>query len=162
MDYTMQNMLLKFCTIQALQDNTNLIDTNHVEFAFVDYAEILEHTYDFIESKILGSLDYGEAWGGAVKKDQEILKWLHEKGATSEETSKVSIKQYEEKIMDLYNVMKGRQDDIKQDMKRVVGLNRKKVNMIRKYGLHSNLKKNLHQMSEGSEWTWSLEINIWK
>lgn len=158
----MQNMLLKFCAIQALQDNTNLIDTNHVEFAFVDYAEILEHTYDFIESKILGSLDYGEAWGGAVKKDQETLKWLHEKGATSEETSKVSIKQYEEKIMDLYNVTERQARRHKARHEESGWIKSKKVNMIRKYGLHSNLKKNLHQMSEGSEWTWSLEINIWK
>lgn len=49
-------------------------------------------------------MDYGENWGGAVKKDQDLLKWLHEEGATSMKTSTVSIKQYEEKIMDLSNV----------------------------------------------------------
>jgi hypothetical protein len=103
-DFTIQNMLLKFCAIQALQDNTNRIEPKHVELAFVDYAEILEHTYSFIDNKILGSLDYGENWAGAVKKDQDILKWLHEKGATSMNTSTVSIKDYKEKIMDLYNV----------------------------------------------------------
>lgn len=74
MDHTIINMLLKFCTIQALQDSKNLIEPRHVEFAFVDYAEILEHTYDFIENKILGSLDYGEKWGGAVKEDQRDFK----------------------------------------------------------------------------------------
>jgi hypothetical protein len=104
MDFTIQNMLLKFCAIQALQDNTNQIEPKHVELAFMDYAEILEHTYSFIDNKILGSLDYGENWNGAVKNDQEVLKWLHEKGAISMKTSQVSIKEYEEKIMDLYHV----------------------------------------------------------
>jgi len=84
--------------------NKNQIEPKHVELAFMDYAEILEHTYSFIDNKILGSLDYGENWAGAVKKDQDILKWLHEKGATSMNTSTVSIKDYKEKIMDLYNV----------------------------------------------------------
>ena len=53
-DYTIQNMLLKFSAIQATQNNTNIIEPKHVEIAFVDYAEMLEHTYEFIETKILG------------------------------------------------------------------------------------------------------------
>ncbi|MCE7699825.1 MAG: hypothetical protein K8E24_013750, partial [Methanobacterium paludis] len=107
-DFTIQNIFLKFCAITALQENTGTIKPKHVELAFIDYAEILEHTYDYIENKILGNLDYGEHWNGAVKEDQEILKWLHENGATSLKTSKISIKEYQEKIMEVYNV-KGRQ-----------------------------------------------------
>ena len=73
-DYTIQNMLLKFSAIQATQNNTNIIEPKHVEIAFVDYAEMLEHTYEFIETKILGSMDYGENWSGAVKKDSRYTK----------------------------------------------------------------------------------------
>ena len=69
--YSFQNMLLKFSVIQALQNNTHIIDTEHVERAFIDYTEILEHTYNFIENKIIGEMDYGENWAGAIKKDQE-------------------------------------------------------------------------------------------
>lgn len=108
-DFSLQNMLLKFSAIQALQDNTDIIETRHVELAFIDYAEILEHTYDYIEMKIPGDLDYGENWKGAGKKDQEILKWLHEKGSTSKKSSNVSIKEYKEKIMEIYNVSSDRQ-----------------------------------------------------
>jgi hypothetical protein len=103
-DYTLQNMLLKFSAIQATQNNTNIIDPRHVEIAFVDYAEMLEHTYEFIETKILGSMDYGENWSGAIKKDQDILKWLHEQGATSYDTSNISINEYKEKIKEIYHV----------------------------------------------------------
>ena len=103
-DFSLQNMLLKFSTIQALQDGTGRIEPQHVELAFVDYVEILEHTYDYIEKKISGNLDYGENWNGAEKKDQEIIKWLYEEGATSRENSKVSIKEYKKKIMEVYGV----------------------------------------------------------
>lgn len=162
MDFTFQNILLKFCAVQALQDNTSTIEPKHVELAFVDYAEILEHTYSFIENKILGSMDYGENWAGAVKKDQEILKWLHEKGATSKETSKVSIKDYKDKIMDLYNVTERQARRYKIQHEVNGWIKSKKINMIQKYGLHLNLKKNLRVMSEGTEWTRSLGKNIWK
>ena len=103
-DYSIQNMLLKFSAIQALQESKGIIERRHVELAFIDYSEILEHTYDYIENKILGTLDYGENWNGAFNKDKELLKWLHEQGATSKENSKVSIKEYKEKIMEVYNV----------------------------------------------------------
>ena len=103
-DYSIQNMLLKFSTIQALQEGTGIIEKRHVELAFIDYAEILEHTYDYIENKILGTLDYGENWNGAFNKDKEILKWLNDQGASSREKSKVSIKGYKDKIMEVYNV----------------------------------------------------------
>ena len=49
-------------------------------------------------------MDYGENWSGAVKKDQDILKWLHEQGATSYDTSNISINEYKEKIKEIYHV----------------------------------------------------------
>jgi|GEM_PF-7094911 len=114
-DFTLQNMLLKFSAIQALQDDTGIIESKHVELAFIDYVEILEHTYDFIEKKIIGNMDYGENWGGAIEKDQTMLKWLSQQGATSQDTSKISIKDYKEKIMEKYNVAERQARRIKSE-----------------------------------------------
>lgn len=102
--YSIQNTLLKFSVIQALQKNTHIIVPEHVEMAFMDYTEILEHTYNFIENKIIGDMDYGEKWAGAIKKDQISLKWLLTQGSTSEEDSKVSIAEYKEKLMEIFRV----------------------------------------------------------
>lgn len=103
-DLTIQNILLKFAAVQALQENKSIIEPKHVELAFLDYGEILEHTYDFVENKILGKMDYGDNWNGAIQKDQEMLKWLYNKGATTVEDSNVSIKEYKDKIKQVYNV----------------------------------------------------------
>lgn len=104
--FSIQNILLKFSAIQALQNNTGTIEPEHVELAFVDYAEILEQTFSYVNNKIMGNMDYGENLQGAIKKDQELLKWLIEEGATSQEKSKISIKEYQEKIMKKYKVKK--------------------------------------------------------
>lgn len=100
-DFTIQNLLLKFSAIQALQDNSGLIESKHVELAFIDLAEIMEQEYNFIEDKVLGNMDYGD---DLDIKDQLVLKWLIEQKATSPETSNVSIKQYKEKIMEVFGV----------------------------------------------------------
>lgn len=99
--FTIQNYLLKFSAIQALQDNSGEIQPKHVELAFVDLAEIMEQVYDFIDDKVIGNLDYGD---DLDTKDHEVLKWLSQQNATSEENSKISIKQYHEKIMEIFNV----------------------------------------------------------
>lgn len=102
--FTIQNNLLKFSAVQAFQHQRDIIEVEDVELAFMDLFEIMEHTYSFVESKIPGSLDYGDGWDGARLKDQEVLKWLYEKKATSEENSTVSIQEYEDKIKETFNV----------------------------------------------------------
>ena len=102
--YVIQNNLLKFCAIQALQDGTNEIIQRHVELAFIDYFEIMEHTYDFVETKIDGSLDYGDDWKGAVEMDRKALGWLYKNNALSESSSSVSIAQYKKILMKIFNV----------------------------------------------------------
>ena len=102
--FTLQNKLLKFAAIQAFQHGRNVIEVIDVEIAYVDLFEILEHAYGFVEYKIPGSLDYGDGWQGARSKDQEALKWLYEKGATSEEESNVSIQEYEDKLSEIFNI----------------------------------------------------------
>lgn len=103
MEFTIQNFLLKFAVVQALQDDTGLVDVKHVELAYIDLFEILEHTYQFIEVKIPGFMNYGEGWQGALMQDQDALRWLHKQGATSFEESKVSIGDYQDEIQNIFD-----------------------------------------------------------
>jgi hypothetical protein len=113
-DYNIQDMLLKMSAIQALQENTNLITEKHVYLAFIDYAEFLEHMYNFILQKISGDFDYGEKWMGATGPDQEILKWLLDEDATSLNNSKTSINDLIEKIKEIHSVKKRQAQYIKK------------------------------------------------
>ena len=114
-DFTIQDMLLKLCHVQALQEGTNEISVKHVDLAFIDLFEFLEHLYLFVDTKIFGNIDYGEKWDGATKKDKEILQWLKNQGANSLETSKTSIKSYVKKIMDIFEVQDRQAKRIKQN-----------------------------------------------
>ncbi len=101
-DYDLQDKLLKVCVVLALaRKNETVIDTEDVELAFLDMTEFLACNLDFVNTKILGYLDYGEQWGGARKEDADILKWLWEQGATSKEESRVSISEYISKIAEV-------------------------------------------------------------
>lgn len=102
--FTMANMLLKMAAIQALQCSSGAITEKHVELAFVDYCEILEHSYEYIETRVIGELNYSEKWQGAAGKDKDVLGWLYSEGATSEETSKVSIADYKGTIKEYLDV----------------------------------------------------------
>lgn len=106
--FTLQNNLLKFSAIQAFQNNRSTIKIVDVDLAFMDLFEIMEHTYEFVERKIPGSLDYSDGWQGARSKDQDALRWLQEMGATSEENTMVSIKDYEDKLGEIFNVKERR------------------------------------------------------
>lgn len=114
-DFTIQDLLLKMSHVQALQNGTNQIEKNHVALAFIDLFEFLEHLYQFVENKILGSLDYGEAWKGATDKDKELLNWLHDKKAISREESTISISDYEKKIQKVFQVAERQSINIKQN-----------------------------------------------
>lgn len=102
--FTLQNNLLKFSAVQAFQHTRSVIEVEDVELAFMDLFEVMEHTYQYVEYKIPGNLDYGDGWHGARLKDQEALEWLYEIRATSEESSNISIKEYEDKLMEIFNV----------------------------------------------------------
>lgn len=103
-DFTLQDILLKFAVILAAMREKWKVDTECLEFAFVDLFEIYSHCMEFIEKKIRGNLDYGHSWGGANNQERVCLEWLAEKGAISYESSNVSIKDYEEAIADICNL----------------------------------------------------------
>jgi len=102
--FTLQNWLLKMSLILARSEGRTGVTEWDVERAFVDLLEMLDSTFRFVEKKVQGDLDYGECWGGAVGKDQDVLEQLALSGAVSEEKSKVSIESYIkgiQKIMEL-------------------------------------------------------------
>lgn len=116
--FTLQDTLLKFCAIQALQNNTKIeickISVKDVELAFVDLFELLNHQFRFIEELINGRMDYGQNWAGARGKDLEALNWLYESGATSEEKSNFTIANYVEEIKKIFNVKERSASEIKK------------------------------------------------
>jgi hypothetical protein len=63
--YTLQTFLMKFSAIQALQHGRNQIQPADVELAYMDLLEIMHHTYQYVNNKIPGFLNYGEGWQGA-------------------------------------------------------------------------------------------------
>ncbi|MBF4474275.1 hypothetical protein [Methanobacterium formicicum] len=101
-EFTIQNFLLKFSVIQALQVGKDIVEVEHVELAYMDLFEVLEHTYDFIEAKIPGFMNYGEGWRGAVQNDQTCLRWLHQQ--TSNPDDVVPVSKYQNKVMKVFNV----------------------------------------------------------
>lgn len=128
--YTLQTFLLKFSAIQALQHGRNQIQIPDVELAYIDLFEIMHHTYQYVNNKIPGFLNYGEGWQGAEAKDQEALNWLLEKGAIDEDSA-VNAGEYENQIMDLFNVkIRRSRDIIKNQLERDW--------IVRKRGSHSS------------------------
>ncbi|EKF86932.1 hypothetical protein A994_01560 [Methanobacterium formicicum DSM 3637] len=100
---TNQNTLVKFAAIHAFQSGRSTVEKNDVIFAYIDLFEILEHTYQFIEAKIPGSLDYGEGWNGAIQKDQEVLRWLYDNGIVDEGNA-IPKQDYLNKIKELHGI----------------------------------------------------------
>jgi len=102
--HTLMNWLMKLSAIQAFQHHRTRIDIEDVELAYIDLFEFMEHEYQYVSDKIPGFLDYGEMWLGATNHDQTMLKWLYDRGAISLEDSEISIREYQEWIMDEFMV----------------------------------------------------------
>src|SRR3989338_6856033 len=100
--FTLQDIFVKMCVIQAASKGKEIVEPLDVEIAFMDLMEFFSLMLDFIEKKIHGDLDYGETWSGAINKDRECLEELFEKGATSQETSTVRISDYWDIIAEIY------------------------------------------------------------
>lgn len=105
-DQFLLDQLAKNSMILALARNpeTKTVEVEDLELAFIDTTEFLALQLDFVQNKIEGNLDYGEEWGGAVKEDAKALEYLHNVGANSKDASTVSIGDYIEKLVELYDV----------------------------------------------------------
>ena len=104
MGFTLQNWLLRMSVILTRSEGRTSVDGWDVQRAFVDFLEMLNSTFQFVEKKVQGSLDYGEVWSGATGKDRQMLELLALTGATSEEKSKVSIEAYIEKVQEVMEI----------------------------------------------------------
>lgn len=103
-DFTLQDRLLKMSAIQAAARGSETIEVGDVERAYVDLVEFFAAELEFIQQRVFGDLDYGQAWLGAKNQDKECLLWLFENNAISEESSNITIQDYWNKISEIYNV----------------------------------------------------------
>lgn len=96
---TLQDSLVKMSYIQACVEDSDAVEDWHVELAYMDLVEFLASTLVWLEEKIIGDMDYGEAWCGAVAEDKLCLQWLDEKEGTN-----VRISEYWDNIAEIYSV----------------------------------------------------------
>lgn len=100
-DYFAQDLLIKCAAIQAASRLSLEVSKGDVERSFVDLTEFLAFQSDYINSKVKGEIDYGEAWMGAIGGDRDCLEALWE---TTQSGEKMSIQCYIEGIMEIYGV----------------------------------------------------------
>jgi hypothetical protein len=93
----LQDLFLKMVTILAGSQKKIEISTGVVEMAFVDLLEFLNSNFKFVEERIQGSLGYGDE-GQPIGDDLKMIEWLTSQGALSLDTSKISIKMYQDKM----------------------------------------------------------------
>jgi hypothetical protein len=86
-----------------MQHGHQKIQVMDIELAYLDLFEILNHTYNYIQKKVPGTLSDSETWQGASDQDKETLLWLYSKGATSAEST-VTLKEYKTKIEEVFRV----------------------------------------------------------
>jgi hypothetical protein len=106
-DWSLQDIFVKMCLVVGVTHGVKEINKEVVELAFMDLVEFYLSQLVFVESKVLGKLDYGEGWNGSRGKDQSCLERLFESGAVSEDTA-ISGEEFREEIC----VIKG----VKSDM----------------------------------------------
>lgn len=111
-DFTVQIQFLKFAAIQAFQHGRNTIQIEDVQLAYIDLFEIMNHTFQYVNAKIPGYLNYGEGWKGAELKDQEIITWMHQQNAINE-GSAITNDLYLDQVMDVYGVKERQAKEIK-------------------------------------------------
>lgn len=109
-DWTLQDLLVRLCCLLSAAYGKSEVTPEAVELAYVDLSDFLQMGLDFVVDKVEGALDYGDEWKGAHSKDQKCLEWLYQRGALSEESSKVRIYEYVDEIAKI----RGIQDDAAQ------------------------------------------------
>lgn len=101
--FTSLDYLIKMSAIISCAYFKQVVDKNAVCLAYMDLVELMQNTYDFIFQKTVGDFDYGTKWGGADFKQRECLKLLYETKSFSKEKSQVSIEDFIEIVMKVYD-----------------------------------------------------------
>jgi len=102
--FTIQELLVKLSVVQAYIANRTELTARDVELAFTDLFEFLTLEFEYIERHIIGMLDYGKGWQGALGEDQKCLQWLWDKEAVSFEKSTVKIEDYVKMIAETCSI----------------------------------------------------------
>lgn len=102
--FAMNRDILKMAAIHAAIENRFDINAYDIMKAHMDLFEVVCLEMSFLDAKILGELDYGESWGGAMGEDKECLQWLVENGATSKEKTTITIAKYISHISETYGI----------------------------------------------------------
>lgn len=107
MQFSMLDNILKFSSIHAAIKNRFMIEPNDILKGYQDFFELTCLGLTFLDSKVLGEIDYGESWGGAKGDNRECLKWLYERGAIDKESSTVRVDEYKKYIEDSFGLSPG-------------------------------------------------------
>lgn len=104
-EWQLQDRLLrKTCLLAIGKDKTTHLTPEHIELAFLDLLEDFVIELEFVNDKVYGDLDYGSVWGTTNYKEKQLLQLLFNSGAISETESTFTIKDFQEKIQDVYKV----------------------------------------------------------
>lgn len=104
-EWTLQDRLLrKSCLYALMKTQKSHVTAEHLELAFIDVLEDFIIELEFVNDKIYGNLDYGNVWGTSDKKEESVLKYLYQYGATSEQESTITIKELQQEIRTIYKV----------------------------------------------------------
>jgi len=125
--FSLQNLLVEMSVIQALSHYRTTVEKKDVEYAYIDLCEFFACMLEYINKKVQGNLDYGEAWKGATEKQKECLQFLYQNNATSLETSSITIKIYIDFIRKVFGVGKEEARKIYQKHKKYQWIKSKQV-----------------------------------
>ncbi len=103
--FTIQELLLKHASVWAAIRGDDSINEEDIEKAFIDLVEFLYHHLLYIQNKTRDDdFTYGELWRGAKGRDRRILEWLYLSGATSKESTSLSIADLKYKITEEFGI----------------------------------------------------------
>lgn len=99
-EWQLQDRLLrKACILAISLTKKPYVTAEHCELAFLDLLEDFIIELEYVNDKIYGELDYGSVWGTSDLKQKKLLEALFKARATSEEASTISIKDFQENMI---------------------------------------------------------------
>jgi hypothetical protein len=103
LEFPLQNQLLQFSCFKAAANLRTTIEKADIEAAFIDIIERFVWELEFIETKVIGTLDYENTLSRIEGKKAECWEWLYNSGAINEEKSNVKIELFQNQIMKIIN-----------------------------------------------------------
>jgi len=150
--WSSQDVLVKMASILCVSQNRSEVTEYDIECAFADYMETLWSTFNYIDSRVMGFLNYGFGIGGAKGKENQFVKILYQKGAFSEEDSFVSIADGNTLMKEIFGIQEN------QARKKLSKLEKNEIICKKQIGstdsklwLHPKMKKDLDEFFMGGK-----------